>query len=120
MRTIPLLTSMILRSRALHLAQMDLLIPNHHWAKGSENWQMTKIHPHPSYKNLTIRIWMTRRILSYMVSGSPNLYADCKSLTHIYAVAGEAKRFLDITEAEQELMTPEEYQTYAELMIQLT
>lgn len=42
-------------------------------------------------------------------------------LTHNhFLVAGEAKRFLEITEAEQELMTPEEYEAYAELMVQLS
>ncbi|QRW19126.1 transcription initiation factor TFIIE alpha subunit [Rhizoctonia solani] len=38
----------------------------------------------------------------------------------IVYVAGEAKRFRDITEAEQELMTPEEYEAYAELTVTLT
>ncbi|KAG8716034.1 hypothetical protein FRC11_010760 [Ceratobasidium sp. 423] len=38
----------------------------------------------------------------------------------IVFVAGEAKRFRDVTEAEQELMTPEEYEAYAELMVTLT
>lgn len=45
---------------------------------------------------------------------------DDDSKNPVVYVAGEAKRFLDITEAEQELMTPEEYEKYAELMIQLT
>ncbi|KAG9104889.1 hypothetical protein FRC06_006714 [Ceratobasidium sp. 370] len=35
-------------------------------------------------------------------------------------VAGEAKRFLDVTEEEQEKMTPEEYEAYAEVMIRLS
>ncbi|KAG8771477.1 hypothetical protein FRC12_003585 [Ceratobasidium sp. 428] len=35
-------------------------------------------------------------------------------------VAGEAKRFMDITEEEQDKMTPEEYEAYAELMVQLS
>ncbi|KAF8609612.1 hypothetical protein BDV93DRAFT_518404 [Ceratobasidium sp. AG-I] len=35
-------------------------------------------------------------------------------------VAGEAKRFLEITDAEQEMMTPEEYEAYAELMVTLS
>ncbi|KAG8696177.1 hypothetical protein FRC08_007317 [Ceratobasidium sp. 394] len=38
----------------------------------------------------------------------------------IVYVAGEAKRFLDITEEEQERMTPEEYEAYAEVMIRLS
>ncbi|CAE6429259.1 unnamed protein product [Rhizoctonia solani] len=38
----------------------------------------------------------------------------------IVYVAGEAKRFRDITDAEQELMTPEEYEAYAELTVTLT
>ncbi|CEL57934.1 Transcription initiation factor IIE subunit alpha OS=Schizosaccharomyces pombe (strain 972 / ATCC 24843) GN=tfa1 PE=1 SV=3 [Rhizoctonia solani AG-1 IB] len=42
------------------------------------------------------------------------------STNPIVYVAGEAKRFRDITETEQELMTPEEYEAYAELTVALT
>lgn len=48
-------------------------------------------------------------------------FKPCGQLTfHLSLVAGEAKRFLEITDAEQEMMTPEEYEAYAELMVQLS
>ncbi|KAH7344774.1 TFIIE alpha subunit-domain-containing protein [Rhizoctonia solani] len=56
---------------------------------------------------------------SYKIQKTEDSGGDDSSNPTVY-VAGEAKRFRDITEAEQELMTPEEYEAYAELMVALT
>ncbi|CAE6396220.1 unnamed protein product [Rhizoctonia solani] len=53
------------------------------------------------------------------VQKTEDLGGDDSSNPIVY-VAGEAKRFRDITETEQELMTPDEYEAYAELMVTLT
>lgn len=57
-----------------------------------------------------------------LVYGKSLRFQNTRSSTNInhFLVAGEAKRFLEITEAEQDLMTPEEYEAYAELMVQLS